>query len=121
MPMPVMFQNETDPEAAVIGAGESLSGAVRLPVGHTLVAIQMPAVWTAADLTFQAGYDGITYGDVYDEAGSEVVVKAAAGRVVTLTPADWCGLGFLKVRSGTAASAQVQATARTLVLITRPL
>jgi hypothetical protein len=106
----------TDTETIVIANGESLSGAVHLR-SHRLFAIQMPASWTAADLTFQASYDGSTYADVYDEDDAEVVVQAAASRFIILDPAKFLGMQRIKVRSGTTGVAVNQGGARSLQLI----
>ncbi len=86
---------------ATIAASASLSGPVY--VGHgMIVGIQMPAAWDAADLTFQASADGVTYNDVYDFQGNEVDVKTAASRYVTL---DEPKIGpWIKIRSGTTGS-----------------
>jgi hypothetical protein len=121
MPTPTKQQNEVNNQDVTIAASASLSGAARLPNGHVLVGIVMPAAWTAANLTFQASEDGAAYANLYDENGNEVTVTAAAARYIRLAPADWCAAPFLKVRSGAAASAVNQAAARTLTLITRPV
>lgn len=104
--------------SAVIANGASLSGAVDLG-RNTLVGIVMPAAWTAANLTFQVSADGVTYSDLYDNTGTEKSVTAAAGRFIFTVPADWVGIRFVKVRSGTAAAAINQGAARTLQLITK--
>lgn len=104
---------------ATIALGESLSGAVDL-TSLRLQGVAMPAAWTAAVLTFQGSADGTTYQDVYDDAGNEVIVQAAAGREIgfqndvrrRLAPWRW-----LQVRSGTAAVPVAQAAARTLTLV----
>ena len=105
----------------VIASGATgLSAAVDLK-GLTPVAIQMPATWVAADLTFQMSLDGgTTYCNLYDEDGNEVAVKAAASQVVALsTLANFWGGGLLKVRSGTAAVPVNQTASRTLILSAR--
>src|SRR5690606_1035038 len=92
---------------------------------HQLVAIQMPAGWTAASLTFQArpgtarnATANETFQDVYDSDGNEVTVTAAEDRYVSLTgdvPDALTGCSALKVRSvpagWTAASLTFQARA----------
>lgn len=103
-------------EPAVIANGEAVSGAIHLH-GMALFALQMPASWTAADLTFQGSYDGTTYANVYDETGDEVTVDADASRFIILDPAKFIGLQRLKIRSGTAGSPVNQGAARTIQLI----
>lgn len=107
---------ETSTETATIANGASLSGAIHLR-GHRLFAIQMPAAWTAADLTLQGSFDGTTYADIYDEDDAEVVVEAAQARFIILDPTKFLGLQRLKVRSGTTGSPVNQGAARELQLI----
>ncbi|MCJ7751819.1 MAG: hypothetical protein MUQ65_12115 [Armatimonadetes bacterium] len=56
MPLPVTLVNDTATTTATIALSGSLSGAVRIPNGHELAAIIMPAAWDAAGITFQASY-----------------------------------------------------------------
>jgi hypothetical protein len=108
-----------------IANGASLSDAVDMS-GLQLVAIQMPSGWTTANLTFQAGVivsqDGkntITYGNVLDDGGTEVVVTAAANSFITIRPtvaAALRGIKSLKVRSGTSGTPVSQAAARIITL-----
>lgn len=109
--------------SATIANGESLSGVVDTGEGRVLCAIDMPADWTAANLTFQASTasDG-TYDNLYDQYGMEKTVVAAAGRYISLDdPAFWLGVRHLKVRSGTAAAPVNQSAARVINLITKPV
>lgn len=62
-----------------IANGASLSGGDAM-AGSPPMAIQMPAAWTTANLTFQCSADGTTYADVYDKDGAEYTVTAAASR-----------------------------------------
>lgn len=103
-------------KTASIANGASLSAAVSLETGR-LFALQMPASWTTANLTFQASHDGTTYADMYDEEGTEVTVTAAASRVIVLEPARWLGIRCLKVRSGTSGSPVNQGAAREITLL----
>jgi hypothetical protein len=106
---------------ATIAAGGSLSAAVRLPPGHYLSAIVMPATWTAAVITFQASADGVTYNDVHDIAGTEIAVTTAAGRMIVLPPTDWYPVPFIRIRSGTSAVPVNQLAERLLGLLVRQL
>ena len=112
----------TEPETvtADIAASASPSGAVRLPAACYLSGIIMPSAWTAADLSFHGSHDGVTYYNIYDEYGSEVIVNAGASRHIVLQPGIWSGTRFLKIRSGTTGTPVTQAAARTLNLIVRP-
>jgi hypothetical protein len=106
---------------AVIAPAASLSGPVSLGA-LPLVGIAMPAVWTAAALTFQVSPDGgTTWLELYDGAGNEVTLMAAAGQfVMPGATYAWAGINMLKVRSGTAAAAVTQTPGATINLISRP-
>lgn len=101
---------------ATIASGASLSGAVSVG-SSALTGISIPSSWTAANLTFQGSFDGVTYFDLYDDSGIERQVIAAASRHVTVDPTKFIGLTYIKVRSGTAAAAVIQAAARVLNLV----
>lgn len=104
---------------ATIANGASLSGAIDLSTGK-LARIAMPASWTAANLTFQASYDGATYNDLYDQNGTEYTVTAAASRSILVPFADFIGIRYLKIRSGTSGAAVNQGADRTLNLVLVP-
>lgn len=88
--------------------------------GMQLMGVMMSTAWTAANLTFQASNSSAgTFADVYDDAGTEVTVTAAASRAIaidfaSLKLAPW---RYLKVRSGTTALPVAQVGAKTLTLI----
>ena len=105
-------------KTATIDNGASLSGVVDLG-GRKLVAIVMPASWTAASLTFQASPDGVTYYNVYDGATERALVVAAS-YYSALNIGDWVGFRYLKVRSGTSGTPVNQGGARTLTLVIQP-
>ena len=106
---------------ATIAAGASLSGPVSLGA-LTLVGISMPAVWTTAPLTFQVSPDGSTWQELYDGAGNEVTITAAAGQFI-IPLADpsylWRGVNLLQVRSGTLAAPVNQVAAAVVNIVTR--
>lgn len=103
-------------KTATIANGESLSAGVRFD-GAALVAIIMPAAWTAASLTFQASVDDITYNNVYNESGIEKTVTASTSRYIALNPADFVGANYIKVRSGTSGTPVNQDAERALSLV----
>lgn len=101
-----------------IANGTSLSGALDLSIsGGPPVGIQMPAAWTAANLTFQVSHDGTTYQNFQDAAGTEIVAVAAASVFIALDPTIWFGVRFLKARSGTAGIPVNQGAERLLQLV----
>ncbi len=104
-------------ERADIAAGQSLSDVVDLN-GHTAVMLYMPSAWTAANLTFQACSNQATAScvNLYDALGAEVTVTAAASRAITLPPADFTGVRYLRIRSGTSAVPVAQAANRSITI-----
>jgi hypothetical protein len=105
--------------SAIIVASASLSGAVDVRDAEAM-SIEIPSAWTAANLTFQGCHtvDG-TFVDLYDDSGAEITVTVGgASRLIAVDyqAAPLRNVNFLKVRSGTTASAVAQAAARTLRL-----
>jgi hypothetical protein len=100
----------------VISSGQSLSAAVDLGVAR-LVGISTPGALEPTVLTFQASYDGATWNNVYDSAGAEKSVTVGVSRRIILSPADFYGVRYVKVRGGTAASPTTVVADRTLKLI----
>ena len=105
-------------KTAVIASGQSLSGSVALGNGG-LLAIAMPAAWSAAGLTFQVSMDGSTWADLYDDGGNEVTATVAASRAVAMGAAPFAGVPYVRIRSGTSGSPVNQAAERTLAVYTR--
>lgn len=109
--------------SAVIASGASLSGAIDLG-GARIMAIIMPSAWTtAANITFAASsaIDG-TFVKVQDDQGNETTLAGVAASVAIGLDSqgdDLKGFRFLKIRSGTAASAVNQAAARTLIVVAK--
>lgn len=101
-----------------IPANAALSDAIDLD-GVTLVGIQMPSAWDAANLTFQVSVDGSTFANLYDQAGSEVTVNASAGRYIVVDHLTFLGIRYLKVRSGTSAAPVNQTASRVLTVVVR--
>jgi len=103
---------------ATIAENGSLSNAINVD-GKRIVGIQTPASWTAADLTFQASFDGTTFNDVYDEAETEVTVQGAASRYTALDAValELSGLPWIKIRSGTTGSPVAQGAERVLIVV----
>lgn len=90
--------------------------------GLTLVALDMPAVWTAADITFQESSDGVTYRNVFNADGTEFkITLPLANQKIPLADLDTAGWRFIKVRSGTAAAPVNQGAERIIGLIGRDL
>ena len=91
--------------------------------GSVLVGIRMPAVWDAANLTFQVSMDDVTYLDAYSGAGAEhVVTVPGVDTHIWVDPSAFAGYRWLIVRSGTTGTPVDQTTGadpRLIELITR--
>jgi len=96
---------------ATIASGESLSHKVEVGNGK-FHGLSIPAGWAAGAtaITFQVSHDGVTWQDLYNDTGTEVSATAAASRNVSLSSIalDLAPWRFIKIRSGTSASAVTQ-------------
>jgi hypothetical protein len=110
----------TSTATATIATGTALSAGLVLGA-KVLSAVQMPAAWDAADITFQTSDDnGATWVDLLDDAGNEIKITApAAGKRLQLDPSNFLSAVFLKVRSGTSALPVNQNATRALGLVAR--
>ena len=110
----------TDTFTVTIANGTSLSGAANIGT-LGLFAIQMPAAWTSANLTFQVSMDGTNYFNLFDDTGAEVTWVAAAPNIIQSTnPGRWLPFSYIKVRSGTSGVPVNQGADRILTLVTVP-
>lgn len=105
---------------ATIANGAALSGAVFLGEG-VLCALQMPAAWDAAGITFQVSDDnGTTWKELMDDTGAAIsITTPAAGNRLSLAAGLFASAPLIKVRSGTSGSPVNQSAARTITLIAR--
>lgn len=102
-----------------IDSGSALTDVIDLQ-HYLLTGIIMPGSWTTANLTFAASAesDG-TFVPVYDDAGTEYTVTAAASRCIQIDPVKLAGARYIKVRSGTSGSPVNQGADRLLTLVLR--
>jgi len=105
---------------ATIANGAALSSAVDL-VNSTLVAISMPAAWTAASITFDVSNDGVTYGPLYYQGSEFTLTEASASRLITVDPLALMPWRYLKVRSGTSGTPVNQGQQAIVQLWTKPV
>lgn len=111
----------TTVQTATIANTANLSNAVYLGAKQ-LVALQTPAVWTAASLSFQASFDGITYTDVYDAQGIEYTVACDISRVIPIDDRVFSkALLYIKIRSGLTGAPITQLQASPIDCLTRAL
>jgi len=108
-------------QVATIAIGTALASGVLIG-DKVLCAILMPAGWDAAGLSFQASDDdGVTWNDMYDDAGLEVKLSPAtpAAKRLSLDPSLFAGVTWIKVRSGLTGAPVNQTAARALTLVSR--
>lgn len=111
----------TSRAVATIASGQALSSEIDLE-GSVISSLVLPSGWDAAALTFQASADGATWGNVYDDAGTEVTVASTsvvAGRVIVNKAVleQLAGLRRIRLRSGTSAAPINQTASRTITVL----
>ena len=92
-----MAQSQITP--VTILAGESLTDSVDASIGEASYVL-MPGEWDGANLTFLISFDGVTFWDVFDMYGNEVIYACRPGTAVRIGP-GLQQIGHLKIRSGT--------------------
>ena len=104
-------------QTITIASGASASTALKPMGGCIPTFILMPGTWTAASLAPEVSTDGVTFAGVYDEYGSQVLITAAASRVIRLSPADYLAFPYLRFSSvNSSGVAANQAGARSLIV-----
>lgn len=95
-------------------ADDDLTPSIDL-AGYQVVALQMPSAWTAANITLEGSVDNSTFQAVYNRAGVQYTITAAASRYITIDPSD--SLSFPRyIKIATSAG---QAADRTITLVLR--
>lgn len=116
MPAPSDYQTAISTVTATIASSATTSAAVDLG-GTTLVGIQLPAAFTGTSLSFQAATSlAGTYQAVIDASGATLSKTVAQGKFLTLDPAEFAGIQFIKI-----VSASTEGSARDLILVARPV
>lgn len=110
--------------SGVTGTTPAVVGGVAMGA-DTLLGISMPGTWVAASITFQVSPDGgVTWQELFDDAGTAVSVTAAANQFIVFLSHPgtvFYGVNMFKVRSGTAGAPVVQTGGATVNLIGRPV
>ena len=103
--------------AQVIESGQSLSDLLILAENELIIAIEIPAAWTAAGLSFVAvGGDGLD--KTVKKDGSEVTLTVSTNEYHSLELPLLMGIKNIKLRSGTSASPVSQGATRSVVVVT---
>lgn len=124
--MATIIKNNSDAAfraTVTIASGAAVSSSLKL-TGYRGLAVQTPAVWTAANIGLEVSEDDSTFVPLYDEDGARVVISSVATGAagLYLMPAEaWaCGVyPYVRLASLDTAdgSAENQAAARTLKVI----
>jgi len=96
-------------------AGEALSATVDVS-GNDAAYVLMPGEWDDAALTFQVSTDGITFWDLCDEHGKEVVVTCKPASAVIMHT-NLKAVGFFRIRSGTSEAPIAQSENRNFKIV----
>jgi len=117
-----VWVSEPRVQSAEIANGASTSSTILLDSAHSLVALQMPAAWSAASLTFDGSFDGTTFVPIHYGAGAYTITSAqgaAASLGVSLAPEAFIGWPYVRIRSGVIGTYVNQGAARTIKVLTR--
>jgi len=89
--------------------------------GHQLVAIVMPAAWTAAALGFDCSLDGVNWFTTLDNNAALIQIKGAAAQFISVPLSQWVVTPYIRLKSITLGGdvAVVQVAAATLTLLFR--
>ncbi len=99
-----------------VSASTTISDTIDLE-GCTLVGFITPAALTGTAFTFNVGIThGATLRSLYGKDGTQYSATVAASRFVYVAPADWAGVRFVQIVSGSAEDAD-----RSITLIARPV
>jgi hypothetical protein len=110
MTMPKSFVTITIP------AGQAVSGTLDLTNG-SMMSISAPADWTPANVSFLLSADNVTFDNLYDGAGVEIIKPMGPGRAIIIDPSLTVGAIYMKIRSGPASNPVLQAADRTFTVV----
>lgn len=112
----VVQKAESQCISVTISSGQSLSAAVDLG-NYRAFALVTPSTFEPTSLTFQVSPNGADWYNLYDSTGTEKSVTCSTSRAVILTPADFYGFQYLKIRGGTSGSPTSVAADRVVKLL----
>jgi len=104
-------------QTVTIAAGENASGTIDMRA-YTMMIIQMPGLWTAADIGFQVSPNGTSgFQPLYDDLGNIVMVDGPAVNRSYQAPPELAGCGYVRLWSQNGAGVNVnQAGARSITI-----
>jgi hypothetical protein len=100
-----------------IAAGASLSNVLDVPAASSLKKIAFPDAWSTDptlmlhSISFQWSPDNVTFFDLFDIRGAEILIKVVPGGMAVLERDIWYS-GFLKFRAGPSRQPVPQAQVR---------
>lgn len=101
---------------ATILAGQSLSSSLDLTAG-SLGLLMSPDAWTPANISFALSQDNITFRDLYDSNGVELLHPMGAARAYIIDPLMSSAAFYLKIRSGPSENPVAQDADRAFVCV----
>jgi len=108
-----------DLDVITILSGAALSGALNLG-DKTICGFYMPAVWTAAAMSFQVSNDGgTTWLEYYDSKAALSSWPVVAVQFIAVDPVMFRGVNCIKFRSGTSATPVNQGADRLITVVSR--
>ncbi len=113
MPESRQYSDQRVYTTLTIANGQTLSDAADLH-GTSLVGFYMPAAWTAANITYKASQDNITFADIYDGSGNVKTSTVGASQFIPLDLSNFLGVRYLKLLSSAS-----QGAARAITLVSR--
>ena len=111
--------SQIDLDSVLIASGTAISAQVNLG-DKTICGFHMPAVWTAAVLSFQVSPDnGQTWREWLDAKGAVQTFTVAQGQYAAVDPALFRGFNLIKLRSGTAGAPVNQGQDSTIIVASK--
>lgn len=107
-------------KTVTVADGQSLSGSAFLET-YELCGVITDSGWNTAALTFQGSYDDTNFFNVWNGASELSYAAVTASIFVVFDPAIFLGIPYIKVRSGTSASAVNQTGNSVVTLVMRPI
>jgi hypothetical protein len=96
---------------ATIPAGQAVSNSIDLTAGN-LTMLMTPTDWTPANVSFLVSEDNVTFRDLYDPGGFEIVKSMGPNRAINIDTSYSSGSLYLQIRSGPANNPVIQAADR---------
>ncbi len=110
-----MAKNLSLTGTVTIASSGTVSTAITIEGGRTVLALRTPATLNGTEFKFQASTDGDNFFALYN-GSTEYAVTVAASRYIALNTEVMAGVRFLKVVSGSS-----EAAARTISVVSGEL